>query len=123
MDFLEYHRIATRFLRNKLARHLPIDSPERVDGPRYLVCYTTPRNGSCTLLCRRLDGFSRCPNPGSGALGRASDLRYFRNSTQAGPATLDISEIPLKINSNPILLLTDANISSNLLQKMGADKS
>ena len=41
----------------------------------------------------------------------------------AGPATLDISEIPLKINSNPILLLTDANISSNLLQKMGADKS
>merc|ERR1711960_81731 len=75
--FKEYHRIATRFLRNKLARHLPIDSPERVDGPRYLVCYTTPRNGSCTLLCRRLDGSSRCPNPGSGALGRASDPRWW----------------------------------------------
>ncbi len=61
------HQIVTWFLRHKQARHLPIDSPELVDKLRYLVCRTTPRNGSCILLCRRLDGPSRCPNPGSGS--------------------------------------------------------
>ena len=71
----EYHQIVTWFLRNKRARHLPIDSPEQVDRFWYLGCRTTPRNGSCILLCRRLDGLSRCPNPGFGAL--------------AGPATRD----------------------------------